>query len=135
MIGDQQAKGLIGMACLSGQYSYLQEEAEWNSSHLEKDSEWNTPCRIKCLPQKCLPQVQEQAQYSHLKEEELEWDSPCSNECRPPCWIESLPLELLRKVFLHLTKDDLKVRYIQLPKSRIIRTSGDVGTLHHIIVS
>ena len=115
MIGDQQAKGLIGMACLSGQYSHLQEEAEWNSSsHLEqKDSEWNTPCRIKCLPQ-AQEQAQAQAQYSHLKEEELEWDSPCINGYLPSCWIESLPLELLRKVFLHLTKDDLKVRYSYL---------------------
>ena len=95
------------MACLSGQYSQLQEEAEWNSSsHLEEEeSKWNTPCRIKCLPQ-----AQAQAKYSHLAEEPDEWNTPPGNECLPPCcWIESLPLELLRKVFLHLTKDDLKV--------------------------
>ena len=132
MIGDQQAEGLIEMACLSGKYSHLQEEAEWKtSSHLEGDSEWNTPCRIKCLPQ---AQAQAQVQYSHLKEEELEWNSPCPIECLPSCWIESLPLELLRKVFLHLTRDDLKVRFIQRSKSRITRTSGDVGTLHHVII-
>jgi len=41
------------------------------------------------------------AHYSHL-DEEVEWKSS-------PCWIESLPLELLHKVFSHLTINDLKV--------------------------
>ena len=47
------------------------------------------------------------AQYSHLDEEELEWKSPS-------CWFESLPLELLHKIFSHLTLNDLKVNYIKL---------------------
>ena len=48
-------------------------------------------------------------QYSQLEEEaECEW-----NECR----IEKLPLELLSKVFLHLNKDELKVKLIQLQLS------------------
>jgi len=41
------------------------------------------------------------AQYSHL-DEEVEWKTSSS-------WIESLPLELLHKVFSHLTMNDLKV--------------------------
>ena len=41
------------------------------------------------------------AHYSHL-DEEVEWKSSSS-------WIESLPLELLHKVFSHLTINDLKV--------------------------
>ena len=45
--------------------------------------------------------------YSQLVEEESEWNSSFSY-----CWIECLPLELLRKVFLHLATEDLKVRYI-----------------------
>ena len=44
------------------------------------------------------------AQYFHL-DEEVEWKSSSS-------WIESLPFELLHKVFSHLTMNDLKVSYI-----------------------
>jgi len=40
-------------------------------------------------------------QYSHL-DEELEWKPS------PSCWIDCLPLELLHKVFSHLTMDDIK---------------------------
>ena len=59
-------------------------------------------------------------QYSQLEEEP---DAEL-NECFPPpssssssscssCWVETIPLELLRKVFLHLATDDLKVRFIE----------------------
>ena len=44
-------------------------------------------------------------QYSHL-DEELEWKPS------PSCWIDCLPLELLHKVFSHLTMDDIKVSFI-----------------------
>jgi len=45
-------------------------------------------------------------QYAQLEEDEADL-----NECFPPspCWVETLPLELLRKVFLHLDTKDLKV--------------------------
>ena len=50
-------------------------------------------------------------QYSHLVSEYLasQWNPSSSSIC----WIDCLPLELLRKVFLHLSMEELKVGYIQ----------------------
>ena len=58
-------------------------------------------------------------QYSQLEEEPAEL-----NECFPPssCWVESLPLELLSKVFQHLDTDHLKV-------SRLIEAANNQRNL------
>jgi Leucine-rich repeat (LRR) protein len=55
------------------------------------------------------------AQYSHL----VEWKTSS-------CWIESLPLELLHKVFSHLTINDLKVA---LQVCRMWREAGESSKL------
>ena len=76
-----------GYGCSSGRYSHLEEdEAEWKLSR---------------KPVAC-------GQYSHLEELVGHLEAGLDSSY---CWIECLPLELLRKVFLHLSTDDLKVRF------------------------
>ena len=75
------------LGCLSGRYSHLEEdEAEW---------------KLNRRPVAC-------GQYSHLEELVGHLEAGLDSSY---CWIECLPLELLRKVFLHLSTDDLKVRF------------------------